>query len=347
MFGFYIDSSIHQIGFITELLQKLNGILYTDSQLSRSLIAKDFPSINIDYRETIQEIMKSMREDGIKILILQDFHYKTFRALKEEGVKFVQIFHGTSDKTYNFNRESVHYDLVCLAGKKMLEDFNRKGLNKNNNCIITGNLKTDRIFNKFHKRDDEIQKLGLDPAKKNVLYAPTWMDKMGNSSFKKFGVTMPHYFPDEYQLTIKLHPNLFNYQEAMVRKLKNIIGKKKNTILLENSKKIYDIIPVMAASDLLITDVSGVSYEYIAFQRPIIFLDNKSPIRFFYGGNRKRIWKTGDVVSNIDELPDTIRRNLEEPGRYREIQKKILNEIYSYTDGKTADRIIAAIESLP
>jgi CDP-glycerol glycerophosphotransferase (TagB/SpsB family) len=286
-----------------------------------------------------------MQKDGIKILILQDFHYKTFRALKERRVKFVQIFHGTSDKSYNFNRESVHYDLVCLAGKKMLDDFNRKSLNKNNNCVITGNLKTDRIFNNFHMRDAEIRKLGLNPLKKNVLYAPTWMDKMGNSSFKKFGVLLPLYFPEEFQLTIKLHPNLFNYQEPLVHILKENIAKKKNIVLLETSKKIYDIIPVMAAADQLITDVSGVSYEYIAFQRPMIFLDNKSPIRFFYGRKRKRIWKTGDVVSDIQKLPETIRKNLEEPGRYREIQKKMLNEIYSYTDGKTADRIIKAIKS--
>jgi CDP-glycerol glycerophosphotransferase (TagB/SpsB family) len=345
MYGFYIDSSIHQIGFITELLQKLNGTLYTDSQISQSIFAEDFPSIRIKFHDTTRSIIESMKKDGIKILVLQDFHYKLFKPLKEAKVKFVQIFHGTSDKSYNLNRENIHYDLVCVAGRQMFEDFNRKGLNKNNNCVITGNLKTDRVFNNFYNRNREIENLGLDPAKKNALYAPTWMDGMGNSSFKKFGVLMPLYFPSEYQLTIKLHPNLFNYQGSLVDRLRKNIEKNKNIVLLENSKKIYDIIPIMAASDLLMTDVSGVTYEFIAFQRPMIFLDNKSPVRFFYGKKRKRIWKTGDVISNINMLPDVVRTNLQKPQRYQEIQKNMVDEIFSFTDGNTVNRIIEAIDS--
>jgi hypothetical protein len=76
MYGFYIDSSIHQIGFITELLQKLNGTLYTDSQISQSIFAEDFPSIRIKFHDTTRSIIESMKKDGIKILVLQDFHYK-------------------------------------------------------------------------------------------------------------------------------------------------------------------------------------------------------------------------------------------------------------------------------
>ena len=346
MFGFYIDSSIHQIGYITEIIKSLNGTLYTDCESTYEIIADDFPWINIKYLNSIQEIVERMKEDNIKILILQDFHYGSFSKLKDYGVKFVQIFHGTSDKSYNTNREILKYDLVCLSGAKMLKDLEDKGLNKNKNCIITGNPKVDAIFNNIYDRNKEIKKLNLDPTKKNVLYAPTWMDGMGNSSFRKFGIKLSDYFPNEYQLTIKLHPNIYLYKMNLVNKLKEKIKGKKNILLLENKKEIYDIVPIMAASDILITDISGVSHEFIAFLRPMIFLNNRSIIRFLYGKKRTRIWKAGDVVTDIKTLPGVIRKNITKPYRYRDIQIKFLKEIYPYTDGKSSERIVKAIKNL-
>ncbi len=345
MFGFYIDTSIHQIGYITGLLRYLNGKLYTDCYSTYTIIKEDFPDINVSYFELLEDIIKDMK-NKIKALILQDFHYKKFSELRKYSIKFVQIFHGTSDKSYNTNKEILKYDLVCLSGKKMLEDFERKGLNKNKNCIITGNPKTDPIFNNEYNRNQEITKLGLDPAKKNVLYAPTWLDGMGNSSFKRFGLKIHEYFPSEYQLTIKLHPNIYFYKPRLVELLKEKIKDKKNIVLLENKKRIYDIVPILAASDLLITDVSGVSHEYIAFLRPMIFLNNRNIIRFFYGKKRTRIWQAGDVISDLKDLPGAIRKNISNPYRYRDIQLKMLKEIYPYTDGKSVERIGEAVKKL-
>jgi len=102
----------------------------------------------------------------------------------------------------------------------------------------------------------------------------------------------------------------------------------------------------MAAADLLITDVSGVSYEYIAFLRPMIFLNNRSFLRFLYGRRRKKIWAAGDVVSRLEDLPAVIRTNIENPGRYRGVQEKIVKDTYTFTDGKTAHRIITALNPL-
>jgi CDP-glycerol glycerophosphotransferase (TagB/SpsB family) len=346
VYGFYINTSIHQLGYITDLIHRLDGLLYTDSEQTFKIIRKDFPGIRVKLLRSIQEIVESMKADGIRCLILQDFHYKKFRELKETGVRFVQIFHGTSDKTYNLNNEILYYDLVCLSGKKMLEDVERRGLNRNKNCVVTGNPKMDMVFKKIHDRDTEIIKLGLNPGLKNVLYAPTWMDGMGNSSFRKFGIKLPDYFPGEYQLTIKLHPNIHLYQKELVEKLRMKIQGKKNMLLIEKSRELYDIVPVLAASDLLITDVSGVSHEYIGFLRPMIFLDNRSILRFFYGKGRKRIWKAGDVVKKLRDLPETIRKNIEYPDRYRKVQESMLEEIYTYTDGKAVARIIEAVKSI-
>jgi len=346
MFGFYIDTSIHQIGYIAGLLNFLKGILYTDSRSSLEIIREDFPHIDIKYFDTLEEIITAMIVDGVKVLILQDFHYKKFEKLRKNGVKFVQIFHGTSDKSYNLNREIINYDLVCLSGQKMMDDMEQKGLNKNKNCIITGNLKADLIFNNIYNRDHELKKLGLDPSIKNILYAPTWMDGMGNSSFKMFGMHLPEYFPEELQLTIKLHPNLYLYQANLVQKLKDKIKGNKKILLLEGNKKIYNIVPFLAAADALLTDVSGVSHEYIAFLRPMIFLNNRSIIRFFYGKKRTRIWEAGDVVTRLKTLPSVIRYNLAHPDRYIKKQKTLLTEIYTFRDGKTVERIASAVRNL-
>ena len=346
MYGFYIDTSIHQLGYVTGLIRELNGILYTDSELSYKIVEKDFPWISVKYFDDFNPIIDEMVNDKIRVIILQDFQYKKFKTLRDKNVKFVQVFHGACDKSYNINREILKYDLVCVVGEKMYRDLKDKKLDRKKNLIITGNPKADVIFNNIYNRNEEIKKLGLNPDKKNVLYAPTWLDGMGNSSFRKFGIDLPDYFPSEYQLTIKLHPNIYLYNKKLVNKLKSKIKDKKNILLLEDAEDIYDIVPIMAASDLLITDVSGVSHEYIAFLRPMIFLDNKSIIRFLYGRKRTRIWKTGDVVSDIKKLPAVIRKNLSKPNRYRDIQLKVLKEIYSYTDGKSVDRIVKAIKSL-
>ena len=96
MFAFFIDISIHQIGYISGLIERLKGTLYTDSKVSEHIIQEDYPSVQVKYFPTVSEILKSMLSDGIKVLILQDFHYKKFSSLKKYNVKFVQVFHGTA-----------------------------------------------------------------------------------------------------------------------------------------------------------------------------------------------------------------------------------------------------------
>ena len=78
----------------------------------------------------------------------------------------------------------------------------------------------------------------------------------------------------------------------------------------------------------------------------MIFLNNQNILRILYGKRRKRIWKTGDVVKNIVDLPRIIKLNVENPNRYKEMQEIVLNEIYEFKDGKSAERIISAIKGL-
>jgi hypothetical protein len=337
--AYFIDSSIHEIPSVAYIARELGGTVYTTSELTAGRIREEHPDLRVRRLPTIDEIRRDITASGVMVILYPDYHLRYFRDLP--GVKHVQLFHGTSDKVYDYRREVLDYDLFLIPGVEAYERYRRKGLLKKGTGALVGYPKLDRVFGGELKREEELKKLVLNPECKTVLYAPTWVDKAFNSSWKKFRGAFAEKPDEDINLIIKLHPNIKRYRKAEVEAFKELLRGRKNTRLFEEAS---DIVPLMAASDLIAGDVSAVMREYLAFQRPMVFLSCKP--KWLWRREKKKLWDCGKVVTDPAEVWPVIRGVLETPQRYAPAVRRHRELTFYKMDGRAAMRAAAEIRAI-
>lgn len=207
-------------------------------------------------------------EDPLKwqpdITFVADFSFQYV-----EGLGFiVNVGHGTISKGWYFSKKNISRrencaDLLCVPGavhKKQLAEQVYIPV------VITGMPKLDTVFNAT-KADVRIwrQKLGLDPDRATVLLAPTFNHEL--SLLPHLQKNLGEYIPDIFNLIIKLHGAT---DEALVKKINELARTRPRTCFYEHP----DIAPALLASDVLITDLSSVIYEFAAQNRPVLLFDS-------------------------------------------------------------------------
>jgi CDP-glycerol glycerophosphotransferase (TagB/SpsB family) len=286
----------------------------------------------VKHLPTIGEIRADMLASSVKVILYPDYHIRYFRDLP--GVKHVQVFHGTSDKSYDYHKSVLEYDLFLIPGADAYERYRRRGLLKRGTGVLVGYPKLDRVFRGELKQADELARLGLDPRRKTVLYAPTWVDRAFNSSWKRFRKALADKPSKDVNLIIKLHPNIKRYRAREVEDLKRSIPHDRGTLLFDEAA---DIVPFMAASDLLAGDVSAAMREYLAFAKPMVFLSCKPG--WLWSGRKKRLWDCGEVVTDPSKAWHVILEVLDNPGRYAPRIRRHLERTFFDTGGNAALRV--------
>jgi CDP-glycerol glycerophosphotransferase (TagB/SpsB family) len=248
----------------------------------------------------------------------------------------VQVFHGTSDKKYDYMKVIADYDLFFISGDDACERYRQKGLLKKGTGILIGYPKLDRVFR------NELQRLVLDPGFKTVLYAPTWTDKELNSSWKRLlRKVLLENKPDDLNFIVKLHPNLTRYRADEVDRFRKLLESRKRTLLLDRAP---DIVPVMAALDVLLEDISFATREYLTFRRPLIFLSNKP--RWLWNKRKTKLWDFGKVVDEPEKVWEVVFEVLRKPEKYQHQIFSHLQKTFYKPDGRAAIRAKEAIYRL-
>jgi CDP-glycerol glycerophosphotransferase (TagB/SpsB family) len=125
--------------------------------------------------------------------------------------------------------------------------------------------KTDRLLDGSLDRAAIQRSLGFDGSRPVVLYAPTGahdnsLETMGEELIERLGAQ------DRYDVIVKPHDHPKKPIDWFAR-LAPLEGEH-----LRIARE-PDVIPLMLASDLLVSDASSVATEYTLLDRPIVFLD--------------------------------------------------------------------------
>lgn len=337
--AYFIDFSIQEIPSIVYIAYETGGTIYTDSERTYRFLTEQHPTLSVSLGETIAAINAEMVQNRVKVIVYPDYHIRYFRDLP--GVKHVQVFHGPNDKKYNYVREVMEYDLFLIPGNDAYERYRKKGLLKRKTGVMIGYPKLDMVFRGELKQDEELKKIDLDPKNKTVLYAPTWHDMAMNSSWNKFRNAFVKNIPQNLNLLVKPHPNIVRDRPEEMREFRERLLALPNTRLFETTP---DTVPLMAASDLLIGDVSGITREYLAFRRPFVFLSNKPKILWLR--KKTRLWECGEVVFTPNEVWKAVERSLSDPDRYLDKIERFFQNTFHKPDGKAAMRARDAIARL-
>lgn len=337
MFAYYVSNAIFQIPSFIYIARVLGGTVFTDGQDSFKILNEYYSDVKSEYYPTIQELRARM-EDLRPEAVIQPDYTKHVLKLRFKTVH-VQVFHGSSDKAYGLRRDIRGYDFLLLPGERSLKTMAKAGILKPGHYSLIGYPKADRVFQGKLIRNDAIRALNLVPDRPTILYAPTWRDGRQDSSLPKFGLEVMADAPEKYNLIVKLHPNTRKYDRRNYDLLTRLAEGKPYIKFLGYD---HDVIPIMAAADLLLCDISSVSHEFLCFDRPLVFLDPRVlPVR----KSKTWVWCSGHVVKQRGKVWETVAEALANPGKYTKERSEARDSIYFKSDGNAAERAAEAIRN--
>lgn len=264
-----------------------------------------------------------------------------------KNVKVVQLWHGTGTvKKFGHDvNEGKMLKILEKADKQITHLIvNSKYTERlyaqvfgvdSQKVYLTGIPRTDILFNaeKF-----DIMKSGFWrdypqlEGKKLILYAPTFRDEeVDNPKMMLDLQKWLHSVADDTVLMLRLHPF--------------VSGRFKSESEAQYGGRIIDMSSypelntLLSVSDVLITDYSSIIFEYIVFNRPIIFyaydLERfESSDRGFYENYREYV--PGIVVSDTEGIINAINGQDE----YSDKRKYFYDDAYEYKDGKSTERLL-------
>jgi CDP-glycerol glycerophosphotransferase (TagB/SpsB family) len=284
-----------------------------------------------------------------------------FYKPKKTAVK-VQIFHSAGIDNYSVSPSALRFDKLFVLGPYMYDKFLSTGtLSKNDSrlekigmpkidCLRDGSLDASAIRDKFNIENDL----------PTVLYAPSRSTVFGTSLEHAGEEIIKTIAKMDVNFLIKLHDR--NYR--MWRKKNPMDWRRRLMDMKTPNMRIitdYDICPAFYVSDLLISDVSSVSYEYCTLDRPMIFYHIDQMVERIEKKERERwgnetsdllAWgrDCGQVVFNVPEMKAAIEYGLAHPGQKSVIRKDFAQKFFYNLGGatdKAVDKIYEFLELEP
>jgi CDP-glycerol glycerophosphotransferase (TagB/SpsB family) len=240
------------------------------------------------------------------------------------------------------------YDVVVATSQKFISDAFQRCF-KARQFIATGYPRNDILFGWPEPRSmaSRLSWINVDkPAMEMVtayksrghticLYVPTFRKDLDNPLESKLDLVRLSAFARQYHLLIvlKLHPSMHSQY-----------GPSRYPNLLEYAPS-KDVYPLMALSDLLITDYSSIFLDFLLLDRPILFfaydlenyLSNDRNMYFDYDS-----MTPGAKCYSYEDLELQLKNVITNgcKDQYAEMRMKVRSYTHDYMDNKAARRLI-------
>lgn len=241
------------------------------------------------------------------------------------GIK-VQIFHGFAGEKKGHFRIRHYFDLYLTQGPWFTEKFKDLASRFGNFEVAeTGWSKLDPLFHNDTEESLRTKILKNTGAEKLVLYAPTFSPSL-TSAAKSIEYIVKLSKNKRLHIVVKFHD--LTSQSIMDSYTAESI-KHKN--LFVSSDK--NILPLLKAADLMISDTSSAVYEFLLLDKPVVTIQSRS----------KHInW---DNISDISDLESAVMQNLS-TDPYMEARTWFFENYHPYSDGKSSLRMIKEVERI-
>jgi len=221
-----------------------------------------------------------------------------------------------------------------------------------------GYAKSDQLLNGAFNRENVLNDLGLDPNRKTILYAPSWDEGLSLRT-KGENVIEELLKINNVNVIVKLHPISYcpadgpNYEFYT-----GGINWKERLEKFDSNENFKNVTtgkadPLLAAADVMVTDLSSVALEFILLDKPVIYIDCPE---FFertiektysgFGNTTAEFVKndpkanagrhTGIVIENVSELQMAVDRALKDPFELSNKRKELAKKL-TYNPGRAAD----------
>jgi len=255
----------------------------------------------------------------------------------------------------------LNYDYVFTTGpaqEQVITGF----LKKHQPSILpklvpVGYSISDPFFTKFKEFDREgyLKNIGLDPRKKTVIYAPSWGEESSGVS-AGLKIISKLCISGRRNILVKLHSaQLFGRSRkkefSVTGNIDWIQELDKFTQKFQCLRHIIDMgdFGHLYAADIMITDISGIGFEFLLLGKPVIYIDVPEYFKK-YGKDGPEYWaRTGIIVHGIDKIEMAIEECEKNHQLYANERKKIISKLI-YNPGTASERVareISAILKIP
>lgn len=267
---------------------------------------------------------------------IENFHIK--RSYVRKDIEYVYVPHCIDSINMTMRTGAVdHYDSVLCVGKHQKEEITNTeavyGL-PHKTLVDWGYTLLDEMRAQYAASAHE------DKPGKKILIAPSWQkDNIVDSCLEEILDTLKG---RGYQITVRPHPQEVRLKQAYMEQLEAKYAADRDVEIQTD----FSSNSTVFESDLLITDWSGITYEY-AFTtlRPVLFID--TPMKVMNPEYEKintppiNIWMReviGAVVKpgELEKLPEAVERLLSGRDEYRERIDSFVHE-YVYNLGNSGE----------
>lgn len=267
--------------------------------------------------------------------------------LRWTDITFIDVWHGIPFKGFipgDF-RLQHRYDEVWVSSPLLKAIYERQFGFEPGRVVSLGYARTDPLFQAAAAAHADSAADAAPPKAKTVLFAPTWkQDSQGRDMFP-FGETPLRFLQEIAEICGRHGATLVvrAHQNAVIEDVDS------NAIVFCSQRDEPDTEKVLLGSDVLICDWSSIAFDYLALNRPTIFLDVTPP--FKHGFSLGPEYRFGQIAHNFEQLKDSLARYLDKPDRYSDEfgdrHREVTAALYAdETCGNAARLQIARLQTL-
>lgn len=276
-------------------------------------------------------------------LVIIDYNnFVISRFPHKKQVKVLQLWHATGAMKQFGNDVSRDYVIhnydYAIANSEFFKPIYARAFNlPEENVMVTGIPNNDKIFHSTFVEKTKnrlLKKYPILKEKKVIMYAPTFRGRI-STKFKEAKIDLAAVHKelrDDYIIIYKAHP---------------LISHSKYTddpnVLFVKDELISSLFCV---TDLLISDYSAITIDWMAFNKPVIAYvpdlnkyANKPGLTIDYETEFP-----GTVVKNEEQLVKTLKKGDTDQGKRQ--RARFAKKMYKFSDGRSTERVVKLIKSI-
>jgi|TARA_B100001971_G_scaffold188353_1_gene189645 hypothetical protein len=242
--------------------------------------------------------------------------------------KMIYTNHGTGDGEYGFASELKSMDMILVAGEKMRVQIERQSMFRDGlpfKILEVGYPKSDFYNVDIFGNKLKCPKL-FDNNKPVLFYNPHWMAEL--NSFNILGISLIKWImeTDRFNLVVSPHPLFWKFDRKNSKYLRTI----NNINIHVNEDKLCAAdTSLMQVADIYVGDVSSSVYEWLVFDRPILFLNNG--VENWESNPHYSMWGFGPVASDVMEMKKILMNLTEIENDFKILRKEAFRRTFKET----------------
>jgi len=169
------------------------------------------------------------------------------------------VYHGIGVKNVLFDKRLNAFDLRCVESQRVLDELTARDPAARPRCALVGFAKLDPLITAPRPAR---RASGAAPV---LLYAPTFYP----SSLERMPVRLPDLVPGAKWI---VKPHFFSWTLKQYAPQREQLAEWARDARVEVcGPEVYNLVPLMARADVLVSDASSALFEFAALGRPVVW----------------------------------------------------------------------------